>query len=78
MKIRPVAAELFHTDGVMTKIIVAFRNFANATDASFHPVIKRGTKIRKANVLTGKCRPKILSDVTITLQWILQKLDGMM
>ena len=36
MKIRPVGAELFHadrrTDGQtdMTKIIVAFRNFANA------------------------------------------------
>ena len=33
MKIRPVGAELFHanrrTD--MTKLIVAFRNFANAT-----------------------------------------------
>ena len=36
MKIRPVGAELFHTDGQtdgrtdMTKLIVAFRNFANA------------------------------------------------
>ena len=31
-KIRPVAAELFHADGHtgMTKIIVAFCNFANA------------------------------------------------
>ena len=37
MKIRPVGAELFHadrrTDGQtdMTKLIVAFRNFANAS-----------------------------------------------
>ena len=37
MKIRPVAAELFHVDGQtdgwtdMTKLIVAFRNFANTT-----------------------------------------------
>jgi hypothetical protein len=32
MKIRPVEAELFHADGQtdMTKLIVAFRNFANA------------------------------------------------
>jgi hypothetical protein len=32
MKIRPVGAELFHADGRtdMMKIIVAFRNFANA------------------------------------------------
>jgi flagellar basal body rod protein FlgG len=33
MKIRPVRAELFHVDGRtdMTKLIVAFRNFANAS-----------------------------------------------
>jgi len=34
MKIRPVGAELFHADGRTdrhtTKLIVAFRNFANA------------------------------------------------
>jgi hypothetical protein len=32
MKIRPVGAELLHADGQtdMTKLIVAFRNFANA------------------------------------------------
>jgi hypothetical protein len=32
MKIRPVGAELFDADGErdMTKLIVAFRNFANA------------------------------------------------
>jgi hypothetical protein len=32
MEIRPVGAELFHADGHidMTKLIVAFRNFANA------------------------------------------------
>jgi len=32
MKIRPVGAELFHTDGQthMTKLIVTFRNFAKA------------------------------------------------
>jgi len=31
MKIRPVGAELFHADGQtdMTKLIFAFRNFAN-------------------------------------------------
>ena len=37
LKIHPVAAELFHADGwrdgrtYMTKLIVAFRNFANAS-----------------------------------------------
>ena len=33
MNIRPVRAELFHADGrrIMTKLIVAFRNFANAS-----------------------------------------------
>jgi hypothetical protein len=32
MKIRPVGVELFHADGQtdMTKLTVAFRNFANA------------------------------------------------
>jgi len=32
MKILPVGAELFHTDGQtdMAKLIAAFRNFANA------------------------------------------------
>jgi hypothetical protein len=36
MKIRPVGAELFHADGRMggqtdmTKLIIVFRNFANA------------------------------------------------
>jgi len=34
MKIRPVEAGLFHADGQtdMTKLIVAFRNFANALE----------------------------------------------
>ena len=33
MKIRPVRAELFQTDGQtdMTKLILAFHNFANAS-----------------------------------------------
>ena len=30
MKIRRVEAELFHAQGHMTKLIVAFRNFENA------------------------------------------------
>ena len=32
MQIRPVGAELFHVDGQtdMTKLTIAFRNFANA------------------------------------------------
>ena len=37
MKIRPVGAEFFHSDGLteMTKLIVAFRNFANALKSCF-------------------------------------------
>jgi len=42
MKIRSVGAELFHVDGRtdlrrdMTKLIVAFRNFANAPNTGGH------------------------------------------
>jgi hypothetical protein len=42
MKVCPVGAELFHADGRtdgqtdMTKLIVAFRNFANAPKNSLH------------------------------------------
>jgi hypothetical protein len=37
IKIRPVGAELFHTDGQtdMAKLTVAFRNFANATPKKY-------------------------------------------
>ena len=37
MKIRPVVAQLFHAEGRtdMTKLIVAFRNFAKATNKTF-------------------------------------------
>jgi len=37
MKIRPVRAELFHTDGQtgLTKLIVAFRNFAVSPKVCF-------------------------------------------
>jgi hypothetical protein len=41
MKIRPVGAEFFHADGRtdertdMTKLIVAFRNFANAPNNGY-------------------------------------------
>ena len=40
MKIRPVGAELFQGDGqtdspYMTKLIVAFRNFANAPNSDY-------------------------------------------
>jgi hypothetical protein len=41
MKIRLVGAELFHADGQteMTKLIIAFRNFANAPkNCSFFPL----------------------------------------
>ena len=40
MKIRPVGAELFHVDGRtdMTKLVLAFRNFANAPRNQIHPV----------------------------------------
>ena len=39
MKIRPVGAELFHADRQpdMSKLIIAFRNFANAPTMHFLP-----------------------------------------
>jgi len=43
MKIRPVGADLFHADGrtegqtYMTKLIVPFRNFANAHKKESYP-----------------------------------------
>ena len=43
IKIRPVGAELFHADRQtdMTKLIVAFRNFANAPKKAIHtPLLK--------------------------------------
>ena len=41
MKIRPVGAELFHTDGQtdITKLIIAFSNFANAPKNCIFPHI---------------------------------------
>jgi hypothetical protein len=48
MKIRPVGAELFNADGRtdrwidMTKLIVSFRNFANAPNNLQHPRALRG------------------------------------
>jgi len=47
MKIRPVGAELFHADGRtdrrsdMTKLIVAFRNFANAPEIKMRELFVR-------------------------------------
>jgi hypothetical protein len=47
MKIRPVGAELFHadigTDGrtYMTKLRVAYRNFANAPKMTHSPIIQQ-------------------------------------
>jgi hypothetical protein len=49
MKIRPVGAELFHADGLtdrqdMTKLTVAFRNFANAPKKLIHQKITENCK----------------------------------
>jgi hypothetical protein len=51
MQIRPVGAELFHTDREtdrrtdMTKLIVAFHNFTNAPKNSLHLVHQSGTSL---------------------------------
>jgi hypothetical protein len=51
MKLRPVGAELFHTDGQrytqtdMTKLIVAFRNFTS-TPKNFRSIYQFGMKIK--------------------------------
>ena len=48
MKIRPLVPELFHEDGQtdMTKLIVSFRNFANA--------LIKGEDTPRAEPLSGK------------------------
>jgi hypothetical protein len=47
MKVRPVGAELFHADRQtdMTKLIVAFRNFANARINAVTPLARSVTTI---------------------------------
>jgi len=54
MKIRPVGAELFHADGCtdMTKVAVAFRNFAKAPKKAT-PYVQHETCIAKAPMTTG-------------------------
>ena len=49
-KIGPVEAELFHADGRthMTKLMVAFRNFANAPKKLRH-------RTRRRSVIKAKC-----------------------
>ena len=51
MKIRPVLAELFRSDGqtAMTKLIVAFRNFANAPKVENNPKFCR-TEIAEPSI----------------------------
>ena len=48
MYIRQIAAELFHTDGVVTKLRVAFCNFANAP-MKLHPSTTSLRRARKQN-----------------------------
>ena len=57
LKVRPVGAELFHADGQtdMTKLIVAFRNFANAPKNEFCSLelIRRGPAILNVKVISN-------------------------
>jgi hypothetical protein len=59
IKIRPVGAELFHSDRQtdMTKLIVAFRNFANAPTE----ILKRlgQLTVTMRHVLTSKCTCRV-------------------
>ena len=62
MKIHPVEAELFHSDAQtnMTKLIVAFRNFANAP-------IKAGGSIFKGFLVVHSTHLNIsLYHITVT------------
>jgi len=45
IKLRPVGAELFHADGQtdMTKLILAFRTFANVPKTKGHPYVNHFT-----------------------------------
>jgi hypothetical protein len=76
MKIRPVGNELFHADGqtdrYMTKLIVAFRNFANAPK---HAIVwgqtrgndKETTRKVKQNEIIKRATP-IRNDSNATLR----------
>jgi hypothetical protein len=82
MKIRPVGAELFHvnvwTD--ITKVIVAFRNFSNATENRF------GRRRGRHSILCVSCQGKLAfifathgadrNNSLSTLQWLGQELDS--
>ena len=59
MKIRPVGAELFHTDRrtEMTKLIVAFRNFENARKnmSLKHKIILLNVHVTDCIVMKESC-----------------------
>jgi len=62
MKIRPVGAELFHADGRtdMTKLVAAFRNFANAsTNNCTHNISRPRRQISSntVNLNRAACNP---------------------
>jgi predicted secreted protein len=54
MKIRPVTAELFHADGQIdiTKLIVAFRNFAKSPKIDQSRVCEKAVNIYQSALLT--------------------------
>jgi hypothetical protein len=69
MKIRPVAAELFHEDGQtdITKLIVVFRNFANAPKNRKinHRHKKSQTEVCLAEVSLPKLTPQRSQDLAV-------------
>jgi len=76
MKTRPVGAVLFHTDGrtVMTKLIVAFRNFAksyykvtNKDDGE--TIMGRVVKLLPMHIETHPSRPDILQHIRCITAW---------
>jgi hypothetical protein len=60
MKIRPVGAELFHADGRTdtTKLIVAFRNFGNASNKRTH---RRNDSLQSKRKKLRDCDGKLQS-----------------
>jgi hypothetical protein len=75
MKIRPVGAVLFHTDGWtdrqrdMTKLITAFRNFMNLGIATRYGLDGRGIESRWGRDFSYLSRP-VLRPTQPPMQWV--------
>jgi hypothetical protein len=74
-KIRPVGAELFHADGQtdsrtdVTKLIVAFRNFANAPTNESTAYIGRRSRISNIPTLSTETDFHVKEKIPTACSW---------